>query len=165
MALLAKPNQATVGPTDEPSKGLPMVVVERRPLPSTTGPAPSRWPRVLRRVRYAPLVWLIFAAGAFVGLYVQPPGLQLFMRAVGLQPGGGTRNPIAVPAPKLPERNLAPTQRVVAALGRLTPENDVITIAPPFGAGDARIAALAVREGDRVEKGQVLATLDNEGPL
>jgi HlyD family secretion protein len=37
-----------------------------------------------------------------------------------------------------------------------------VTIAPPFGAGDARVAALRVREGERVTRGTILAVLDSE---
>lgn len=49
----------------------------------------------------------------------------------------------------------------VAALGRLMPAGDVITLAPPYGTGDARIARLLVAEGAPVAAGQVLAELDN----
>ena len=58
-----------------------------------------------------------------------------------------------------------PVQRFVAGLGKLLPEGEVVTIAPPFGAGDARVAALKVAEGDKVEQGAVLAILDSEHPL
>ncbi len=41
----------------------------------------------------------------------------------------------------------------------------MLTLAPPYGAGDARIAELRVREGDRVDKGAILAVLDSERPF
>jgi HlyD family secretion protein len=41
----------------------------------------------------------------------------------------------------------------------------VSIVAPPYGAGDARIAEILVSTGDRVEKGSVVARLDNEGQL
>lgn len=56
------------------------------------------------------------------------------------------------------------TDRVVG-LGRVLPLSGVRKIAAPFGAGDARIAVLQVAEGDRVERGALLAILDNEGVL
>ncbi len=54
---------------------------------------------------------------------------------------------------------------IVAGLGRILPEGEVVTIAPPFGAGDARIARLNVAEGDGVAQGALLAVLDNERQL
>ncbi|KAA2244034.1 HlyD family efflux transporter periplasmic adaptor subunit [Salinarimonas soli] len=144
-------------------EALPILVVDRRPGAPLVRP---RWRRALGALRIVPLIWLIFAAGAFVGLYVQPPGLRLAMKALGLQPGGGTRDPIAVPVQRAPPRqNAAPITRQVVALGRLLPENDVVVVAPPYGAGDARIAALRVAEGDTVRRGDELAVLDNEAPL
>jgi HlyD family secretion protein len=53
----------------------------------------------------------------------------------------------------------------VVGLARLLPRGDVSIVAPPYGAGDARIAEIAVAIGDRVEKGAVVARLDNQGPL
>ena len=53
----------------------------------------------------------------------------------------------------------------VFALGRIIPEGDVIQIAAPFGASDARVDRLEVTVGDRVEEGQVLAILDNAEQL
>jgi len=53
----------------------------------------------------------------------------------------------------------------VAGLGKLLPEGEVVTVAVPFGAGDARVASIEVREGDRVERGAVLAILDNAPQL
>jgi len=41
------------------------------------------------------------------------------------------------------------------------PEGDIITLALPFGAGDARVARWLVGEGQRVTAGQVIAKLDN----
>jgi HlyD family secretion protein len=163
MPALATPPE-TPAVAEDPSKVLPLQVVDRSDTAAPVRP-PGRLRRTLKRLRVLPLLWLIFAAGGFVGLYVQPPGLRFAMERFGLEPGGGTRHPIAIPAPKPTPTPAIPAVRVVAALGRLVPEDDVITVAPPFGAGDARIARLGVREGERVEAGAVLATLDNEGPL
>jgi HlyD family secretion protein len=49
----------------------------------------------------------------------------------------------------------------VVALGRLLPNGGMLAVAPPNGAGDARVARLLVEEGERVDAGQVIAELDN----
>jgi len=53
----------------------------------------------------------------------------------------------------------------VAALGRLDPAGDIRVLAAPITGigGSPRITRLLVREGDRVQAGQLLATFDN-GP-
>jgi HlyD family secretion protein len=159
-------NQATSTPTKASTSigdGLPLVVVDRREL---TRPAPGPWRQILYRIRFLPLAWALVVFGGIVGLYFQPPGLQFLFRTLGLTPGGGTSRPIAVPATKTaPEASALPARRTVVGLGKLVPAGDVITVAPPFGAGDGRIAKLAVKQGDRVEKGALLASLDNEATL
>jgi HlyD family secretion protein len=45
------------------------------------------------------------------------------------------------------------------------PKGDVSVVAAPYGAGDARVAEILVAVGDRVEKGAVLARLDNRSAL
>ena len=55
----------------------------------------------------------------------------------------------------------AASDYIVGALGRLMPEDDTTTLALPFASGDARVARLLVREGQRVTSGQVVAELDN----
>ena len=60
------------------------------------------------------------------------------------------------------ENLIAPIQ-AVAALGQLTPSGDILRLAAPingFG-GTPRITKLLVEEGDKVERGQVLAVFDN----
>jgi HlyD family secretion protein len=49
----------------------------------------------------------------------------------------------------------------VVALGRLLPSGGILAVAPPNGAGDARIARLLVKEAEVVVAGQVIAELDN----
>lgn len=49
----------------------------------------------------------------------------------------------------------------IVALGRLLPRGRILAIAPPAGAGDARIAELPIEEGSRVAAGAVLAVLDS----
>jgi HlyD family secretion protein len=59
----------------------------------------------------------------------------------------------------------APAPAEVIGLARLMPEGDLAHVSPPFGAGDARIAEILVAEGERVEAGTLLATLDNRPAL
>ncbi len=151
-----------------PSPDLPRLVVDRKPPVIDARPIPA-WRIWLRRLRVIPVVMLLVGFGGFVGLYFQPPGLQKLMRLLDLQPGAGTSTPIAVPVARPPSDPAAgaagSTARTIAGLGRLLPLGDIRVIAPPFGAGDARIASLAVSEGEKVQKGAVLAILDNERTL
>lgn len=65
---------------------------------------------------------------------------------------------------RIPEGTLAEriAPGLVAGLGKLIPRGHIITLAPPFGASDARIAQLKVAEGQHVEAGTILAVLDSE---
>ena len=70
------------------------------------------------------------------------------------------------PAPESPPAVVVPTVRApeaVAALGQLKPAGEVRRLAAPvsgFG-GTPRIAALLVKEGERIRKGQPLAIFDS----
>jgi HlyD family secretion protein len=112
------------------------------------------------------LIPLILFTGGVIGIYVQPPALRAFLRLTGLKPGGGTNNPIAVP---VEVSTAEPAQqlsiRSVVALGRLVPDGKVITISPPYGAGDARIEEVKVAIGQHVERGETVALLDNNQSL
>lgn len=113
------------------------------------------------------LVPLLMFSGAVLGMYFQPPGLQKFYALTGLQPGAGSKAPIALPPdidlpPKMAETML-PTD--VVGLARVMPRGDVSIVAAPYGAGDARVAELLVSVGDLVEKGAPLARLDNRTTL
>ena len=141
-----------------------MLVVDRNDRMSSQAHVARFW-RVLRPLRLVPLLMALMMLGGVVGLYFQPPGVRLVMGWLGLQPGGGTATPIAVPAPPREAGAIASAPKVVAGLGKLLPEGEVVTIAPPFGAGDARLSSLRVKEGDWVERDTILATLDNERPL
>jgi HlyD family secretion protein len=147
---------------------LPIVVVDRSTalLPSirTTRKTQDLVDR-LRALRFVPLAALLIASGGLIGLYFQPPGLQKLMALLRLQPGGGTNHPIALPVERKLNLPIVVQPSTVVGLGKLLPRGDLITIAPPFGAGDARIASLSALEGDRVEQGAILAILDNERSL
>lgn len=123
--------------------------------------------RLFRKLRFVPLIMLFVATTGVVALYFQPPGLQKLMGILRLEPGGGTQSPMAVsanprPAPDMIANQVKPKIHKIVGLGKLLPEGDVRTVAPPFGAGDARIAILYVEEGDKVAAGDKLASLDNE---
>ncbi|MEM8849176.1 MAG: HlyD family efflux transporter periplasmic adaptor subunit [Pseudomonadota bacterium] len=128
------------------------------------GGAARRWARILLRL---PVLVLLLGLGGVLGLYYQPPGLQAFFGATGLTPGGGTDTPIATAIAQVAaqEEVAIVSQGDVVALGRIIPDGDVVTVAPPFGAGDARVQDLRVREGDVVDIGHVLAVLDNRAQL
>lgn len=119
--------------------------------------------RSYRKFLLIPLVMISVFSGGIVGMYFQPPGLKAFFGITGLIPGGGTSTPIALAIDKVTnqEEVAVLSEGDIFALGRLIPEGDVITIATPFGAGDARIAELNVSIGDKVQRGDTLAVLDN----
>ncbi|MFT5786255.1 MAG: HlyD family secretion protein [Ascidiaceihabitans sp.] len=143
---------------------LPLEVVPRGPHSTLRS---NRWFQFRKRYLLILLIPLFLFSGAVIGMYFQPPALQKFYALTGLQPGGGATTPIALP----PDIELPPemveTMQVtdVVGLARLMPLGDVSIVAPPYGAGDARIAEILVAIGDRVEKGSVVARLDNEGQL
>jgi HlyD family secretion protein len=150
-------------PNVPPDGGLPKQVVAH----DLAEPPKARY-GWLRRLRWLPLIPLLVMTGGVIGVYFQPPGLQKVMGLLHLAPGEGTRTPFAVPvAPPagsaVAGANTGAAARVIVGLGKLVPDGDVRVIAPPFGASDARIAELRVKEGDRVAAGDLLAVLDNEG--
>ncbi|MDA0963880.1 MAG: biotin/lipoyl-binding protein, partial [Cyanobacteria bacterium] len=71
------------------------------------------------------------------------------------------------PAPVPPAPVVQPRIESVSALGRLEPAGDVRKLAAPMGSmgGSPRISGLSVQEGDRVKRGQILATFDNRPGL
>lgn len=127
----------------------------------------------VRRVRFRKryllvlLIPVFMFTGAVIGLYFQPPALQKFYALTGLQPGGGSGAPIALPPEiELPQdmvETMLPTD--VVGLARVMPRGDVAFVAAPFGASDARVAEILVAVGDRVERGAPVAYLDNQSAL
>jgi HlyD family secretion protein len=115
------------------------------------------------RLLLIPLLMFTLFSGAVIGMYFQPPGLRVFFNTTGLQPGAGTNTPIAVAIQQVvnQEQIAVISEGDVVSLGRIIPRGDVISVATPSGAGDARIAELLVTIGDEVEAGDILAILDN----
>ncbi|TVR06247.1 MAG: HlyD family efflux transporter periplasmic adaptor subunit, partial [Salinarimonadaceae bacterium] len=140
-------------------------------LPLEMGLASEAAPRRRRWFRKSYLLVLLIPVfmftGAVVGMYFQPPALQKFYALTGLQPGGGSSAPIALPPdielPPAMAETMLPSD--VVGLARIMPRGDVSIVAAPFGAGDARLADIFVSIGDRVEKGTPLARLDNHTAL
>jgi len=116
-----------------------------------------------RRWLLVPLLMGTLFTGAVIGMYFQPPGLCVFFTTTELQPGAGTDTPIAVAIQQVTtqEQVAVISEGDVVALGRIIPLGDVISVATPSGAGDARIAQIKVAVGDIVRAGDVLAVLDN----
>ena len=134
-------------------------------LPIVESAPRRRWFR--KRYLLVLFVPVLMFSGAVMGLYFQPFSVRAFYGLTGLQPGAGSVDPIALPPeielpPKMVE-TLLPSD--VVGLARVLPRGDISVVAPPFGAGDARVAEVLVAVGDRVGKGQMLALLDNRAAL
>lgn len=54
-----------------------------------------------------------------------------------------------------------PVVKAVTALGRIEPQGEVIQISVSQTAGSNRVAELLVKQGDRINKGQIIAILDH----
>lgn len=115
------------------------------------------------RLLFVPLFLATLFTGAVIGMYFQPPGLRVFFNATGLEPGAGTDTPIAIAIQQVSTQAqiAVVSEGDVVALGRIIPRGDVINVATPSGAGDARILELLVDVGDFVAAGETLAVLDN----
>ncbi len=154
-------NGGADGMTTEPGRELPLDLGLAGPVP----PQRRRWFR--KRYLLVLLVPVLMFSGAVIGMYYQPPGLKTFYAITGLQPGGGSDAPIALPPdielPRTMAETMLPTD--VVGLARVMPRGDVSIVAAPYGAGDARVAEILVAVGDRVEKGAALARLDNAAAL
>lgn len=149
----------------DPQTDLPLV--DNGLAEQTPKSAKKAGSKLWARLRFVPLVMLLFFSGAVIGMYFQPPGLRAFFGITGLQPGAGTDTPIAVAIQKVKTQEAVAvvSEGDVVALGRVIPRGDVVSVATPSGAGDARIAQLRVALGDTVAAGDVLAVLDNLAAL
>lgn len=127
----------------------------------------ARWFDFRKRYLLILLLPVFMFSGAVIGMYFQPPALQAFYALTGLQPGGGSKTPIALPPEIVLPPEMVETMQIsdVVGLARLMPFGDVSIVAPPYGAGDARITEILVSIGDRLEKGAEVARLDNGGQL
>lgn len=147
--------------TDRDDPTLPLDLGPADPLP------PRRHPRFRARYLLVLLAPALVFGGGVAGLYFQPPGLQWFYARTGLQPGGGSDHPIALPPdiamPQEMAETLLPSD--VVGLARLMPRGDVAIVAAPFGAGDARVTEILVEVGDLVARGTPVALLDNRPVL
>lgn len=65
----------------------------------------------------------------------------------------------------LAEPNIQPSIDVVAALGRIEPKDEVITISGSSALQFARVGEILVKEGETVQRGQIIAILDNLNQL
>ncbi len=134
--------------------------------PDTADTAQHRgWFR--KRYLFVLLIPVLMFSGGVIGMSFQPPALQKFYALTGLQPGGGSGSPIALPPEiELPQdmaETLLPTD--VVGLARLMPRGDVAIVAAPYGAGDARVAEILVSVGDTVTRSTPVARLDNREAL
>lgn len=89
----------------------------------------------------------------------------LIVSALGIVAiAGTTLYTLKTATPQLTQPSPTPTptviQAAVSALGRLEPQGEVIHLAPPPSLGGAKVSKLLIREGDKVNKGQILAILD-----
>jgi len=71
------------------------------------------------------------------------------------------RSSASLPTAVKPRLMEAPVVENVAALGRLEPQGEVIYLSAPAAIEGARVGRLLVKLGDKVERDQVVAILDN----
>lgn len=64
-----------------------------------------------------------------------------------------------------PPEAIAPEIKTVTALGRIEPSGEIIQISAPSSSQGDRVEELLVKEGDRIEKEQVVAILDSRDRL
>lgn len=130
---------------------LPLAVV-RRESPRSGASRRRLWP-ILSRLRSLALGLVLIGGGIAAGAALQARGILPFAA-------------VDTGAPRV-SMSAATGQETTAVfgLGRLLPDGFVVTVAPPFGAGDARVARLLVAEGEAVAQGQPLAELDNRPQL
>ena len=111
---------------------LPLQVVERaaiRTRPNSKYTLDHRW--IIWGTALCLVIIASIAAGGLIGLYRQPPGLQWAMETLGLEPGGGTSTPIAVPSTRPVDAIGSKQSRAtIVALGKLIPWGEVVTLSP-----------------------------------
>ena len=114
--------------------------------PGRTPAAPKR----RSKLWFIPVVMLIFFTGGIMGMYFQPPGLARVLRDDRAATGR------RAPTRRLPWRSSRSRRKrwspwsaraMWSRLAVFIPEGDVISVATPSGAGDARIAEIRVQSG------------------
>jgi HlyD family secretion protein len=107
-------------------------------------------------------------------LFLKPPGkgiIGLLVAATLITTGVGfwqvsqVRKAQELKAAATANPTPAATRNSVTALGRLTPQGEVIKLSAPSASEGARIEQLKVEEGDRVTQGQIIAILDTRDRL
>lgn len=140
-----KPSQQAAA---HPEARLPLRVVERPEQGRSQ--APTFPPK--RRFPWKWLFALVMALGVGIIVYLNAPAIRNLVQ----QRTAAQTTPVVAAAP-------APKE--VLGLGKLRPKDNVIAVAAPYGAGDARISEIRVREGSALKKGDVIAVLDSASSL
>jgi HlyD family secretion protein len=73
--------------------------------------------------------------------------------------------PTRTPSETTEITTVTPQIRTVTALGRLEPDGEIIHLKASTATQESRIAELLVKEGDRVEAGEIIAILDSRDRL
>ncbi|NJL63483.1 MAG: ABC exporter membrane fusion protein [Methylacidiphilales bacterium] len=100
--------------------------------------------------------------------YKRPPLAIIIMAALllgGIGVFGVNRIRTANTPPKPAPVITAPEIKTVTALGRLEPKGEVIKISAPTSNQGTRVEQLLVKEGDRIQKGQIIAVMENRDRL
>lgn len=137
----------------EPSQ-LPQQIINRNPndaahVNSVQG---SNW--LKRSLIFLPLLPIGFILGMVTSQFFMPP------KVVEVTASLKDKLPAIADQQKL--KAIQSERNQVAGLGLILPQSELITLSPPYGTADARIAELRVKEGDTVTKGQIIAVMDNE---
>ncbi len=109
---------------DSPQSGLPIEIIDHSGTDTAPGDAPhGAVPGYVRKIPLLLLIPGLLFTGAVIGLYVQPPGVQKFFDLVGLEPGGGSDAPFALPPDLDVPQDMLETLQIsdVVGLARLEP--------------------------------------------
>jgi HlyD family secretion protein len=133
-----------ISPAKDAEMRLPLRVVERpKQEPELPKTSTRRWP-------WKWLVFLLAIFGFGCAVYLNYPAIKSLVQQ-------RTADPTPMASALVPKE--------ILGLGKLRPADNVIAIAPPYGAGDARIAEIKATEGDTLQKGDVIAVLDSAPSL
>jgi HlyD family secretion protein len=96
-----------------------------------------------------------------VSLVLVAIGLPLYRMFLDSQPTKQIQNKSTIPV----SSHTASASKPATALGRIEPKGKVITISGSSSLQFARVGQIRVKEGERVQRGQVIAVLDNLNQL